>query len=264
MDPFLEHPDDFADVHGSVIVCLKEAINALLPAGYFARNQLRSWVEMTYRVVSSGLEDWRPEPEQVRSNGASTSVLAPTQNRRLQIELVQDERHESYLSIFQKRGHGRKLVTHIEFLSPGNKSAGSACRAGYFQKTAEIIASQVNLVEIDLLRGGTHTTAVPEKALAERVGHYDYHVCIRRTDWPDKLDVFWIRLEDRLPVIEIPLLPDDAPIPVDLQPLLDHAYQAGSYGEDINYNDLKGIVPPLSPAQARRARKLLRTRTGKR
>jgi hypothetical protein len=36
MDPWLEHPDIFPDVHDSLISYLRETLNATLPSPYFA------------------------------------------------------------------------------------------------------------------------------------------------------------------------------------------------------------------------------------
>ena len=51
-------------------------------------------------------------------------------------------------------------MTAIEVLSPTNKTPGVHARTQYLQKQEELLNSRVNLVEIDLLRSGQHTTAV--------------------------------------------------------------------------------------------------------
>src|SRR5258708_30409138 len=45
MDPFLEGPDLFPDLHFSFIVLLSEALNAVLPAPYYSAIAHRSWME---------------------------------------------------------------------------------------------------------------------------------------------------------------------------------------------------------------------------
>lgn len=46
------------------------------------------------------------------------------------------------------------MVTVIELLSPTNKQRGSEGYIRYLQKRLDLLNSQANLVEIDLLRGG--------------------------------------------------------------------------------------------------------------
>src|SRR5208283_4547175 len=73
----------------------------------------------------------------------------------------------------------------------------------------EIVQSQSHLVEIDLLRGGIHTTAVSREVAVAKAGPFDYHVSIHRFDRPKDFFVYPISLQNRLPVIPIPLLPGD-------------------------------------------------------
>ena len=49
MDPWLEQPEVFPDVHDSLISYLREALNATLPAPYFANIATRVWVEISER-----------------------------------------------------------------------------------------------------------------------------------------------------------------------------------------------------------------------
>ncbi len=46
----------------------------------------------------------------------------------------------------------------------------------YLKKQREILDSQVHLVEIDLLRGGEHTTAVPREWAVNKAGAFEYHL----------------------------------------------------------------------------------------
>ena len=59
---------------------------------------------------------------------------------------------EAFLEIRERKTN--TLVTVIEVLSPSNKIRGSEGRKNYMEKRAEIIASKVHLVELDLLRAG--------------------------------------------------------------------------------------------------------------
>jgi hypothetical protein len=152
---------------------------------------------------------------------------------------------EWYLELHADPG-GERLVTLIELLSPSNKRAGSAGRAEYRRKQAEALAAAVHLVEIDLLRGGAHTTAVPELRLRERVPAFDYHACIRRFDRPDDFLIYPWQLPDRLPILAIPLLPGTPDVPLDLRTLLARVYDTGRYDRRIDYR-ARAFDPPLTP-----------------
>src|SRR5207302_42661 len=63
-----------------------------------------------------------------------------------------EEVKERYLTI--RSLENQSIVTVIEVLSPANKRAGSYDRALYLAKRDEVLMGGVNLVELDLLRGG--------------------------------------------------------------------------------------------------------------
>ena len=100
-------------------------------------------------------------------------------------------------------------MTCIELLSLSNKTPGEHGRYLYLRKQREILYGKVHLVEIDLLRGGEHTTAVPWHRLAKVAGEFEYHVSIHRFDNLEDFFVYPIRLNQPLPEIAIPLLPGD-------------------------------------------------------
>jgi Protein of unknown function (DUF4058) len=49
--------------------------------------------------------------------------------------------------------HAHKLITLLEIVSPSNKRAGPD-REAYDAKQREVLKSDANLIELDLLRGG--------------------------------------------------------------------------------------------------------------
>lgn len=164
---------------------------------------------------------------------------------------------QPYLDIYTRQDSGVRLVTSIELLSPSNKTPGAHGREPYLQKQRELLCSNVHLIEIDLLRGGEHTTAVPLAAALPRTGPFDYHVCAHLFDRPAEFLVYPIRLEDPLPEVAVPLLPGVPPVPVNLQAVFERCYDFGPYRRSIRYADATPI-PPLRPDQAAWAARLLR------
>jgi len=107
----------------------------------------------------------------------------------------------------------------------------------------------VNLVEIDLLRGGEHATAVPLASAIAACGEFDYHVSVHAFDDFESFFVYPIFLEEPLPAIDIPLLPSDPAVTVDLQTVFNRCYETGPYSREIDYVR-DSITPPLSANQA--------------
>jgi hypothetical protein len=166
--------------------------------------------------------------------------------------------HESFVEIRRRKGKDVRLVTSIEVLSL-SKTRGNPGREKYLEKQREVLDGQVHLVEIDLLRGGTHTSAVPRDLARAKSGPFDYHVSIRRFDRPKEFCFYPIELPQRLPTIAIPLLPGDPDVTLDLQAAFDRAYEFGPYHKEVDYGE-DPIVPALRPERQEWATALLKTR----
>ena len=151
----------------------------------------------------------------------------------------------AYLEIRDRRS--RELVTVVELLSPANKYAGPD-RDAYLQKRWHLLAGRVNLVEVDLLRGGPRLP-IPDLPACD----YYAFVC-RVDDWPDA-GLWPLRLADRLPTIPVPLRAGDADARLDLQAVLDAVYDAAQYATDGLYDEEP--TPRLTPEQAAWARGLI-------
>jgi hypothetical protein len=257
MDPFLEDPAVFPDLHDSLIAELRNAINAQLPPPYYASSASRVWVEPSQRRVGPDVNLLRPERP---GTGAPPLPAAPAVVARppVVVGIPREEFRETYLDVYARPGNER-LVTTIEVLSPSNKTKGGEGRALYLQKQREVLASKVNLVEVDLLRGGQHTTAVRPEDAAEKAGPFDYHVCVRAFEEPDYFVIYPVSVGERLPAVAIPLLPGDPPVSIDLQALLDRCYDTGLYQRRVSYG-AEPPAPPLRPEQAAWVQQTLRAR----
>lgn len=256
MDPFLEHPDIFPDFHDSLIAYLREALHPKLPEPYYAALGRRAWIEVSERFIGPDVNVLRPRQQWNESRGAMT-VADPASTEPLVIHVPHDERAEPFVEIFVGRGNQRRLVTSIEVLSLTNKTPGERGRDLYLRKQDEILQSQVHLVEIDLLRGGQHTTAVPEWRLKKSGAKFDYHVCVHHFDNLEDYFVYPIQLPRALPEIQIPLLPDDGLVTLDLQQVFRRTYEAGPYSREIDYGR-DTPIPALPDEQSTWAEALLR------
>ena len=248
MDPYLEDPAVWPGVHTNLIVAFQELLNQTIRPKYVARVEERVYMsaddepeDESQRIPDVRI-DHRTGSTAVRQAGARGLAIAepvlmprrdPTRERRVEIVSVP----------------GRKVVTVIELLSPANKRASSAGRKKFLDKRDEVLDSDANWVEIDLLREGIpHPTK-------RRFPNHQYLVFSAPTDlrsgkvWP-------LYLREPLKVVGIPLLAPDSDAPLDLQAALNLAYDRAAYDATIDYT--KPPVPPLPPALARWANKLLK------
>jgi hypothetical protein len=263
MDPYLEHPAVFPGLHDRMITYASDELQARLPEPYYAEISDRLWVEVSERSIEPDVnvlegrertEDGTREPVQ---NGGGVATLA----KPVVITVPHDEFREPYLEIIARTGDEDRIVTTIEILSPTNKRRGARGRELYLQKQREILNSTTHLVEIDLLRGGEHTTSVPHAFAVHKAGRFDYHVCVHRADRFEDYFVYPILLRGSLPAIEIPLLPDAPRVALDLQAVLNLCYDRGPYRRRIRYRDAEP-VPPLREEDRAWAAGLLAERSG--
>ena len=263
MDPYLESPDWFPDLHGSLITLMKGTLQQSLPDSYYAQSSQRVWVEYTQRhiepdveVVKSGRNPGK------RARGAGLALAEPEATAPL-VVMVETIEHgpfrESFLEIRRRRGKQIQIVTSIEILSPANKKLGSPGREKFLEKRRETLSSETHLVEIDLLRGGAHALAVPKELVTAAGGSAEYLISIHRFDRPKEFLVYPISLRQRLPKFAIPLSPGDPDVTLDLQTVFDQSYDFGPYRREIEYGT-DPIVPRLKPNQAEWAANLLKPR----
>ncbi|MGH7967664.1 MAG: DUF4058 family protein, partial [Limisphaerales bacterium] len=113
----------------------------------------------------------------------------------------------------------------------------------------------INLVEIDLLRGGG--LALPERSLLKPVapGRVFHHVAVSRPPRVTRHEFYVMSLRERLPMIRVPLRRTDPDVALDLQVLVDQCYERGRYSEVINYTETP--EPPLPPEETAWANEVL-------
>ncbi len=152
MDPFLEHPAFFPDLHGSMHVYIREALQASLPPPYFAVVKKRLWVETSTRYVEPDTDVIHGSMIGAEREAGGLALAARVQP--LVFEVTDDERSESYVEICTRLSEDdERIVTAIEILSLDQKihflfrivkvKAGSGC-ALHFQITHERLAAMMS------------------------------------------------------------------------------------------------------------------------
>lgn len=144
----------------------------------------------------------------------------------------------------------RRLVTVIELLSPANKHGDGARE--YRDRRTELLRTQVHLLEVDLLRGGTRIPLGGEPPPAP------YYVYLSRRERRPFTQVWPIGLRERLPVVPVPLLPPDPDVPLDLQAAVTACFDLVGYERLLAYTD-PPPPPPLDVEDAAWVAATLRT-----
>jgi hypothetical protein len=141
-----------------------------------------------------------------------------------------------------------EVITAIEILSPTNKLPGKG-RQKYENKSQRVLGSLTHLVEIDLLCQGQ-----PMPVYSNGV-QSNYRILVSRENYRPQADLYTFNLRDPIPSFPIPLRSEDNEPIVDLQALINQAYDQGSYDLRIDYS--RELVPPLSEGDAAWADALL-------
>ena len=231
MDPWLEHPSLWPDVHNSLIVALRDNLAPILAPRYYISLQERIQMIRPDDHPLIGIPDLSViihHPVQPASQLPLADVDV------IELDFSIDEVHESYLEIFNTET--REVVTVVEVLSPINKQ-GSKGRAEYENKRDAIFASLTNFVEIDLLRAGK------PMPMSKQVKS-DYRIMVlrgieRRRGW-----LYPFSVRKPIPPFPLPLLPGDITPTVDLNALLHSLYDRAHFDLQIDYT--KPPAPPLN------------------
>jgi hypothetical protein len=239
MDPYLE--EHWRDVHHSFLTYARDAMQEYLPSDLRARLEERVFVEPDLGDARGVYPDLRviEYPRRKGDSGAVATADVATADP-IVIDSSLEPTTEGYIEIVDV-GSGNRVVTVVELLSASNKFAGEG-QDQYRQKQREYLRGGVSLVEIDLLRAGRRALAV-QAALVPPSHRTPYQICVTRGWKPHRHEVYRAPLQDKLPVIKVPLREGDADVPLDLQMLIDRCYHHGRY-DDIDYR--VAPPPPLS------------------
>src|SRR5262245_13051182 len=219
MDPYLEA--HWRDVHAGLIIYARDALQRVVP------RSLRARVEESVHAATPKRHWDLPRQGLKTRSEAGVAVAEP-----LLVQTEPEPATETFLEIIDRES-GNRVVTVLEFLSPSNKSPGPN-REQYLRKQREVYSSDANLVEIDLNRFGTHTLAFPLEHLKPQF-RTAYMSCVRRATRRGKAEVYAMPLWERLPVVKVPLRPDDADVPLDVQALVEQCYRNGAYEGTLDY-----------------------------
>lgn len=231
MNPYLERPDIWPEIHYGLISGLMRSLNPLLNPKYRAAVDKRTYLDSVLVGIpdttviqsanSSGLE--QPSPSASSELQSSTVVLSKPEI--VSVPML-EEVTERFLEI-RETTTGR-VITVIEVLSPKNKRVGEG-RSQYLRKRQTILSSQTHFVEIDLLRTGQ---PMPIQGGQES----SYQILVSRVGDRPSAERYPFNVQDPIPVFTLPLMsPDSEPV-IQLAKLIEQAYQEAALDLVIDYN----------------------------
>ncbi len=235
MDPYLEEPSLWPDVHHRLITMICDQIQSKLTPDYRAViTPYIAFESIAVAPVRRAVPDVAVVEHALLppSSGGTVAVMAeapltlpalmtvPVEYARIEIRTVRDQ----------------VLVTAIEVLSPANKRPGLDGADAYEQKRQQIFASTAHLLEIDLLRNGRR----PQ--LAHPLPDAPYFIFLSRVQQRPRLEIWPLSLRMPIPSVPVPLCPPDADVTLDLGAAIHEAYRRARYDLEINYRE-----PPPPP-----------------
>jgi hypothetical protein len=254
------------DFHDRLATILSAMLNTQLPPSYYARLQKRPELGvileagLPHRIVPDVTVLRRPQPEgPTRESGVAVLDQPRTEaTAGIELRVQLDPFQHRFVEILDAQ-HGHKLVTLIEIVSPSNKQPGPDRRA-YETKQYEVLSSDANLIELDLLRSGRRLLPYPDLVAAADALAPNYLVLLNRSvlrqgHWMD-YTLYPIYLREPLPCIPVPLTGADPDVLLDLQVAVNRVYREGPYLRAIDYSQPPEL--PLSETDANWADERLR------
>ncbi|HEY9751970.1 MAG TPA: DUF4058 family protein, partial [Coleofasciculaceae cyanobacterium] len=189
MDPYLENPDLWSEVHSRLIVAIADDLTEHLSEKYRVAIEKRTYFSgddsLLVGIPDVSVVAKRRDGEMPTGGTATLPLSEPITVTVPMVEEVQ----ERYLEIREvKTG---TVITAIEILSPKNKRKGEG-RQAYERKRNQVLASLTHLVEIDLLRGGQ---PLPIKGDIQS----DYRILVSRSDRRPSAQLYAFNLRQRIP-----------------------------------------------------------------
>ncbi len=238
MNPYLEHPTIWPEVHYGLIGCLMRMLNRSITPKYRAALEKRVYTD----TLLVGIPDTTVFENAPRASTSTRPTAVLPSPERVQLPTVIEVR-EPYLEI--REISTNQVITVVEILSPANKRPGEG-RQKYLTKRQQVLSSPTHLVEIDLLRSGQSMPFEGGRTAA-------YQIVISRSQERPSAERYPFDLPDAIPCFLFPLGAGDQEPVIDLAQLLEQACEDAAIDLSINYSQ-----PPM-PALAKDEQRWLET-----
>ena len=241
MNPYLEDPELWPEVHSRLIVAIADVIAPHVRPKYRVAIEKRVYQVTDENSVLVGIPDVSVGRSLTKTEAEISSVAVaspPVKPITVNVPMPEEVR-EGYLEV-REVGTG-EVITVIEVLSPKNKRSPEG-RNAYAGKRQQVLGSLSHLVEIDLLRGGKSMPILGNEIQAS------YRILVSRSNSRPKAELYPFNLSEPIPSFLLPLRKGDTEPLLDLQALIHGVYDRAGLDLAIDYT--REPVPPLSSADA--------------
>ncbi|MEN8445861.1 MAG: DUF4058 family protein [Cyanobacteria bacterium J06555_13] len=228
MNPYLESPYRWPEIHTWLIVEIARSLNPQLLPRYRAAVETRVYIDASL----VGIPDASIYTQSRQPQARPTAVAVSTRPERITLPTT-CEVTERYLEI--REVSTKRVVTIIEVLSPANKRSGEG-RKKYLEKRQRVLNSETHLIEIDLLRKGEPMPAAGGQQA-------DYQIIVSRASERPSAERYAFNLKEKIPQFLLPLAAEDTEPSIDIGALLQQVCQDTAVEVDIDYTSQP--QPPL-------------------
>lgn len=225
MNPYLENPELWSEVHSRLIVAIADDLTDHLSEKYRVAIEKRTYFSGGDDSLLVGIPDVSVVSKQPQNQPVATATLTQSAEPITVTVPFAEEVQERYLEIREVATGA--VVTAIEILSPKNKRAGEG-RQAYERKRNQVLASLTHLVEIDLLRSGQ---PLPISGGVKS----DYRILVSRSDRRPSAQLYAFGVRQEIPSFLLPLQAGEKEPMLNLQGILERVYERGRYHLAIDY-----------------------------
>jgi hypothetical protein len=240
MDPYLEAPGLWPNVHNSLIVALRDDLaSRLRPRYYVALEEriVRLNADDLVFITRSDIAVVQPSDSQEHPRRSPPTQAAEA----ITVEVpLPDDVREVYLEICTTDTD--QVITVVELLTLTNKLVDEG-RQQYERKRLAIFGTLTHFIEVDLLRAGQPMAI---RGVLQQSG---YRILVSRAPQRPKAELFAFGIQQAIPEFRLPLQSGDAEPVIALSQMLHTLYDRAGYDLRIDYTQ---APPPtaLSPDDA--------------
>ncbi|MDB5386845.1 MAG: hypothetical protein JWM11_2491 [Planctomycetaceae bacterium] len=177
--------------------------------------------------------------------GNATALVEPKAVHEVTLDPSQMELYKQDYLVVRQAGRFTRILAVLELLSFANKEGSYAPK--YREKRMRLLTSQAHFMEIDFLRGGEN----PSRLMFPELQSTPYFIFVaRKTGCGRNEEGYPIRLQERLPVIGLPIGLGRPDLPLDLAAAFESAVSLCIEMAEIRYQDEPVPDPPLSTEDA--------------
>jgi hypothetical protein len=238
MDPYLEG-EEWHDAHQRLATEISDYLAPQLRPHYIVRLAVAvvpdlphaQEIEVMYPDVEILRRKRTPEPAPPPFAASGVAEMTPTITKPVILPLPVLKVRLVTVEIRETETH--RLVTSIELLSPVNKRKPGIAK--FLEKRARLLEAGVHLVDIDLIRRGKRPVHPPAFTETHPLAQAHYSVMLTRAK-ANQIELWPIRLQEKLPIIAIPLRPSDPDVPLDLGAIFTAIYDKAGYDLSLDYS----------------------------